>query len=100
MLTKLYDAAVKTDEYQDRQGQTKGKWTNVGSVMRGDDGKMFLLLDRTFNPAGVRNPENRGNVLVSFFDPKAPEQQQEQRQEQRAAQGHARQNDMDDEIPF
>ena len=45
MATKVYDIAVKTGEYQ-KDGQTKGRYKNIGVVMKGDDGS-FIILDRT-----------------------------------------------------
>ena len=66
-MQKVYDAVVKTGEYQDSQGQTKSRYENVGSVMQGDNGQ-FLILKRTFNPAGVSNPENKDSVIVSFYE--------------------------------
>lgn len=72
MAKKIRELVVKVGEYQDRNtGETKARWANVGSMMQNDeDGSYFLVLDRTFNPAGVPNPENRANVLVSCFLPK------------------------------
>ena len=67
MSRKKYDCAVKVGEYRDRQtGETKSKWLNVGAVIQTEKGHV-LLLDRTFNPAGLPDPENRGNVMVSLF---------------------------------
>lgn len=86
--TKLYDLAVKTGEYQDSDGKTKGRYENIGAVMRNDNGQ-FLMLKRTFNPAGV---EARGDsILVSMFEPKADRRGNSQPQTQ---------GSMDDEIPF
>ncbi len=34
--------------------------------MENDNGQ-FMILDRTFNPAGVPNPDNKSSVLVSMF---------------------------------
>lgn len=68
MPTKLKDLVVKTGEYRDRDGNTKARWMNVGALMQSDDGGMFIMLDRAFNPAGIPNPDNRSNVLVSCFD--------------------------------
>ncbi|MEB3212682.1 MAG: hypothetical protein VKL39_15085 [Leptolyngbyaceae bacterium] len=65
---KTHDAVVKVGEYQDRDGNTKSRYLNVGSMMKSDDGRGFLLLDRTFNPAGVPNPDGRANLIVSLFD--------------------------------
>ena len=69
MSRKKYDCAVKVGEYRDRQtGETKSKWLNVGAVIQTENGHV-LLLDRTFNPAGLPDPdpENRGNVMISLF---------------------------------
>ena len=71
-MQKLYDAGVKVSEYQDRSGNTKGRWENVGSVFKDetrDDATPFLALKKTFNPAGV--PSNGDSVLISFFKPKS-----------------------------
>jgi len=74
-MKKLYDLAVKTGSYE-KDGQTKNRYTNVGAVMQKDDGGKFIFINRTFNPAGVPNPENRDNILVSMFEPKAYESEQ------------------------
>ena len=67
---KIRELAVKTGSYTDRDGNTKGRYKNVGSLMESDDGSKFILLDTTFNPAGVPNPDNRDNVLISIFEMK------------------------------
>lgn len=75
MAHKLYDLAVKTGEYTNAQGETKGRYENVGSVMQGDNGQ-FVILKRTFNPAGVPNPDDKDSVLISCFEPQHSGQQQ------------------------
>lgn len=90
--TKLYDLVVKTGEYTDNQGNTKGRYENIGAVMRNENGQ-FAMLKKTFNPAGV--PSDRDTIMVSMFEPKA---------NRRSDGGYS--NDMpaarnlDDEIPF
>lgn len=69
-MKKLYDLAVKTSSYTDKSGNEKGKYANVGSIMQKDDGGKFILMNRTFNPAGVPNPDNRDSIIVSMFEPK------------------------------
>lgn len=70
MAQKLRDIAVKTGEYLDRQsGQTKGRWQNVGALMKNDDGSEFIIMHRWFNPAGLPNPDNRDSVVLSCFKP-------------------------------
>lgn len=97
MAQKKYDLAVKIESYTDRQGQQKNRYQNIGAVIEGDRGP-YLLLDRHFNPAGIPNPENRPNVIVSMFEPRDPGQQgqgQRQQQPQRQSSGFG-----DDYIPF
>lgn len=69
MPQKIKDIAVKTSEYQDAQGQKKGRWQNVGALMKSDDGGEFIILQRWFNPAGVMNPEGRESLVLSCFEP-------------------------------
>ncbi len=66
MTHKVFDLVVKTGSYTDQQGQEKGRYENVGSMMEGDNGP-FLILKRTFNPAGVPNPDCKDSVIVSCF---------------------------------
>lgn len=78
---------------------------NVGAVIQTDNGHC-LLLDRTFNPAGMPDPEGRGTVMVSLFEPKPRDQQPQQGAPppQQSAPQQASQpsvgNDLDDDIPF
>ena len=65
---KIRELVVKTGSYRDREGNEKPRWKNVGSLMESEDGGKFILLDTTFNPAGVPNPDNRDNVLISIFE--------------------------------
>lgn len=66
MAQKIRDVAVKTGTYM-KDGQEKGRWQNVGALMKGDDGGEFIILHRWFNPAGVPNPEDRDSVVLSCF---------------------------------
>jgi hypothetical protein len=70
MPKKIKDVAVKTGTYKDRNGEEKGRWLNVGSVLQLDDGGKVLLLNRSFNPAGVPFKEGSDVVMLSMFDPK------------------------------
>lgn len=91
--THLYDLAVKTGEYQNRDGQTKARYENIGKVLRNDNGQ-FMLLKRTFSPAGV--PGDGDMVAVSMFEPRPRDGAPSERQEPQQGRGPA----MDDEIPF
>lgn len=61
----MYEVAVKVGE---KDG--KAIWKNIGVVLKGDKGP-FMLLDRTFNPAGVPVDNGGGSLLLNFFQPKA-----------------------------
>lgn len=63
--TKIGKVMVKTGEYQS-QGTTKGRYAKVGMLMQGENG-FFLIMDRTFNPAGVPNPDNSDTFFASVF---------------------------------
>lgn len=94
MATKMRDLVVKTGSYTDNQGKEKGRWQNVGSLMRSDDGGEFIILNRCFNPAGVPNPDNKDSVLLSCF-------KMGNSQNQPPAQQHPEQDDpFEDDIPF
>lgn len=69
MAKKAYDVAVAVGEYQ-KDGETKTEWKSVGVILKTDEGKPYMLLDRTFNPAGVPNPDGQRNVLLNLFIPK------------------------------
>ena len=98
---KIRDLAVKTGSYTDRDGNTKGRYKNVGSLMESDDGSKFILLDTTFNPAGVPNPDNRDNVLISIFEMKDNDGgQRQQSAPVRQAPAPQQPNIADDDIPF
>lgn len=94
MSRRKYDVVARIGEYQDREGNTKGRFQNVGAVIQTDNGHA-LILERWFNPAGLPNPDNRSGVLLSLFEPKAkdstPAQQPSQQQPS---------PDPDDDIPF
>lgn len=91
-MKKLYDLSVKTGEYQ-KEGETKGKYLNVGCIMEKDDGGKFILLNRTFNPAGVPNPENRESLIISMFKKKTED-------EKPLPENTSGDTIPDDEVPF
>lgn len=93
---KIKDIAVKTGEYTDRaSGDTKGRYQNVGALMNTDDGNVFIILERWFNPAGIADPDNRGSVLLSCFDLRDKNDG-----DSKPAGGGAGRNEADADIPF
>ena len=74
MSKKLYDLAVRNGSYTDRNtGEEKGRWLNVGAMIEGDKGP-YWLLNKTFNPAGVPDPEGKESVFISLFSSRDKQQ--------------------------
>ncbi len=94
-MAKKYDLSVKTGEYTDSQGQTKGRYMNIGVMMETDKGP-YILLNRTFNPAGVPGNSDRDNIIVSLFEPRQEGQGQAPAQQRQAP----AQRPIDDDVPF
>ena len=90
--------AVKTGEYTNSQGETKGEYTRLGVLMDGDNGP-YLLIDPAVNLAGCLMKQNmmnhkagkqvRDSLMVSVFD----DTQQQTGQNQPSAM-------PDDDLPF
>lgn len=104
---KTYDLAVKVGEYTDNQGNKKNKYENIGAIMEKEDGGKFLMIKRTFNPAGVPDFSGKGgeSILISMFEPKDGSQGGGQSQHQQAkTNGYHPQSSgggaADDDIPF
>jgi hypothetical protein len=93
---KKYDLVVKVGEYQ-KDGQTKARNKNIGVVMENDKG-MYIIMDRTFNPAGVPNPDNKESVFVSMYEAKPNDGYQKHNEDK--SNGYQPQEDLDDSMPF
>lgn len=68
MPKKIYDAVASVGEYEDRQGQKKKRYVNIGAVFESDDGK-YLSLKLESIPVG-----QTWSGWISFFEPKSREQ--------------------------
>lgn len=64
-------ANKKTHDLVAKVGERDGKaiWKNVGVLMEGDKGP-YVLLDKTFNPAGVPSQDGKTSIILSAFEPK------------------------------
>jgi hypothetical protein len=106
-MPKVYkEAAVAVGSYEDRNtGQRKNRYRNVGVLMEGEDNGeryFFLLLDRSFNPAGVPFKPDSDKIVINLFEPrdddKRPSNQggysQEGPQSENPGAG------IEDEVPF
>ena len=66
---KKYDIVAKVGTYS-VNGETKNRFMNVGVLME-KDGRPYILLNRTFSPAGIPNPDNKDNILLSLYEPRS-----------------------------
>lgn len=71
---KKYDVCAVTGTYTNQQGEEKRRYKNVGVVLDNGDGP-FILLERSFNPAGVPS-KNGETILLSLFEPRNDDNQE------------------------
>ena len=96
MSKKVYDLAVKIGSYKNRDGEEKAKYLNIGAIIEKDDGGRFMLMNRTFNPAGVPNPENKETFIVSMFSAERSQGEPETQSAEKTEENPF----SSDEIPF
>lgn len=90
--------SAKTGEYQ-KDGQTKGRYVNIGVIQQSNDGGEYVLLDPTVSLAGILATQNalamqqgkeiRDRVMVGVFEDQP--QQGGYQQPQQAPQQHYQQ---------
>jgi hypothetical protein len=90
---KIKELAVGVRKYTDGTGQEKTQWENIGAIFKNEEGKSFISIKRTFNPAGVPNPDQKDSIIVSMFEPKEKDGAQAAAPAKAAA-------PIDDDIPF
>lgn len=99
---KIKDIAVKTGTYN-VNGETKSRYENVGALFRSDDGSEYIMLKRTFNPAGVDVEPGRDSVILGIFelrDQQTPQQKPPTRQGGTAQGPSSVMQNGDEDIPF
>ena len=69
---KKYDIAVVVGVYTDNSGEQKNRYKNVGAVIQGENGP-FIVMDKTFNPAGLVRDPDKDSVILSLFEPREKE---------------------------
>lgn len=102
-MAKLWDLAVVVGTYK-QNGEDKFKWKTVGAIIEGKGNKQYVMLDRTFNPAGVPDLEGRGSdqIVMSMFEPKEYGQKSPAQSAPQAKKPSYQRPglDDDDDIPF
>ena len=85
-MAKIKDVVARGGEYQDRQGNTKVRWINVGSMFKNNEGKVSIKIDAM--------PVGEWDGWLNLFDPKPRNQTAEKPSKPPQDDG------FDDEIPF
>lgn len=73
MSKKTHDLCVKVGSYE-KDGKQKNRYLNIGAMFEGDKSP-YILLNKTFNPAGI--VDDKASVMVSMFSKDKPENGQE-----------------------
>ncbi len=71
MTRKTHDLTIPAGTYTDRTGNERTRWENIGALFEGDNGRKFITLRRTFNPAGIALDDrgsNKDSVIINLFD--------------------------------
>lgn len=63
---RSHDLAVTVREYE-KDGETKKVREKIGSIFTDEQGRMYLRINRFFNPAGVPGESTADSILVSAF---------------------------------
>lgn len=103
-MAKIKDIAVVVGTYK-IGGEEKYRWKTVGALVEGKGGKEYIMLDRTFNPAGVPDLEGRGGdqIVMSMFEPKQYDStpaRSSNTGNERKRQSSSGFDDPNDDIPF
>ena len=100
MARKLYDVTVKVGTYTSN-GEEKSRYENIGAVFEGDKGP-YMVMKRTFNPAGVPFKDGSDSIFINLFEPREDNQRQATPARQQRAPKRQQQAEefADEQIPF
>ena len=89
-----YEIVATTGTYTDKEGNEKRRYENVGHVHVSQEGRFYITMKATFNPAGLPRKEGDDRVYLNLFEPKPKEVS---RPEIKPAPSMS---DMDEDIPW
>lgn len=105
-IRKTHDITIKIGEYE-VNGDKKGRYLNIGSMMEGDNGP-FLLLNAYNLPMELNylaNPKRSDKIIASLFEVKSDDNKPKAKATDKRGnigKGDSTQrgDDFGDEIPF
>jgi hypothetical protein len=63
---RTHSLGVKTGEYTGQNGEKKNRYLYCGAIVEGEYGP-YLLIDKSFNPAGVQQDNGYDSVRLSMW---------------------------------
>ena len=104
------DLVIKTGTYTNKNGEEKGNYVKVGTILQSNDGGEYALLEPTVDLAGCLAMQNmmnhkagkqvRSNLIASIFDRNKQQQQAPQQPQQSQQAAPPPQDPLSDDIPF
>lgn len=70
MVKKIADIKAKVGEYTNKNGETKGRWIDVGYVLELDKGGKMRCYYPWINLSGIPKKDGHDSVVLSEFDVK------------------------------
>jgi hypothetical protein len=70
---KTHDVSIQFGSYTDREGNTKSRSRTIGKLMRGDDGRAFIILHaEVLNTSlfALANPKRQDSVILNCWEEK------------------------------
>lgn len=70
---KTHDISIQVGSYTDREGNTKSRSRTIGKLMRGDDGREFIILHaEVLNTSlfALANPKRQDSVILNCWEEK------------------------------
>lgn len=65
MAEKMYNLKVKNGTYM-KDGEERTNYVSCGVVLKGEYGP-YIIMDKTFNPAGVETEPGKTGISISMF---------------------------------
>lgn len=69
-MAKIKDLSVKVRSYKNASGEEKHVYKSIGAIFENKDGGKFMMLDRSFNPAGIPFKDGSDMIMVGMYDVK------------------------------
>lgn len=91
-MTILKNLVIKTGSYENKQGETVGRYKTIGHLHSSDKGE-YITLSADVNLAAFPRRDGDDRVFVSMYDPK-------EKDEKEAKKPAKKDEGFDDDVPW